>query len=50
MYELEICTVLPSIESLKNVGLPILIYLLFAALLVFVLRRAILKFRGARRE
>jgi len=43
-------TVLPSIESLRNVGLPILIYLLFAALLVFVLRRAILKFRGARRE
>ncbi|MEO7121632.1 MAG: S8 family serine peptidase [Lacisediminihabitans sp.] len=43
-------TVLPSIESLRDVGLPLLIYLLFAALLVTVVRQVILNYRRARRE
>jgi type VII secretion-associated serine protease mycosin len=38
-------TVLPSIESLRNTGLPLLVYLIFAILLVTVVRRVILKFR-----
>ncbi len=43
-------TALPSIESLRDVGLPLLVYLFFAVLFVIVLRQLILKFKGARRE
>jgi type VII secretion-associated serine protease mycosin len=43
-------TVLPSIESLRDAGLPLLVYLAFAAILVLLLRRYILKFRRPRRK
>jgi type VII secretion-associated serine protease mycosin len=43
-------TVLPSIESLRDAGLPLLVYLAFAATAAFVLRRYILKFRRPRRK
>lgn len=43
-------TVLPSIESLRNTGLPLLVYLAFAAVVIVLLRRAALKFRRPRRK
>jgi type VII secretion-associated serine protease mycosin len=43
-------TVLPSIESLRGVGVPLLVYLLLAGIVAFVLQRYILKFRRARRK
>ncbi|MDQ1577855.1 MAG: hypothetical protein QOE21_542 [Microbacteriaceae bacterium] len=43
-------SVLPSIESLSNAGIPLLVYLVFGSLLVLLLRRVVLKFRGARRK
>jgi len=43
-------TVLPSIESLRDTGLPLLVYLAFAAIVAFLLRRYILKFRRPRRK
>jgi Flp pilus assembly protein TadB len=42
--------VLPSIESLRGVGVPLLVYVLFAGIVAFVLQRYILKFRRARRK
>jgi type VII secretion-associated serine protease mycosin len=38
-------TVLPSIESLRNIGLPLLVYLIFAVLLAVIIKQVILKFR-----
>lgn len=43
-------TVLPSIESLRDVGLPLLVYLAFASLVAVLLRRYILKFRRPGRK
>lgn len=43
-------TVLPSIELLRNVGLPLLVYLLFFLLFVTAVRQAILNYRRDRRE
>jgi type VII secretion-associated serine protease mycosin len=43
-------SVLPSIESLRNAGIPLLVYLVFGSLLVILLRRVLLEFRGARRK
>jgi hypothetical protein len=37
-------TVLPSIESLRNTGLPLLIYLVFVVLAVVLIRRVILNY------
>jgi type VII secretion-associated serine protease mycosin len=43
-------SVLPSIESLRNAGIPLLVYLVFGTLLIILLRRLFLKFKGARRK
>jgi type VII secretion-associated serine protease mycosin len=43
-------TVLPSIESLRDAGLPLLVYLAFAAIVAFLIYRYILKFRRPRRK
>ncbi len=43
-------TVLPSIESLRDVGLPLLLYLVFATIAAYLLCRYILKFRRPRRK
>lgn len=43
-------TVLPSIESLRDAGVPLLVYLAFAGIIAFVLQRYILKFRRPRRK
>jgi subtilisin family serine protease len=42
--------VLPTVGSLRDVGVPILVYVTFAALLFIVLRRIRREFKGARRK
>ncbi|MCU1583428.1 MAG: peptidase [Microbacteriaceae bacterium] len=42
--------VLPSVGSLRDVGVPLLVYLAFAALLFFLSRAAVCAFRRARRK
>jgi type VII secretion-associated serine protease mycosin len=43
-------TVLPTIESLRNGGIPLLVYLVFVTLLVLLVRGALRNFRRARRK
>ncbi|MHB1171195.1 MAG: S8 family serine peptidase [Lacisediminihabitans sp.] len=43
-------TVLPSIESLRNTGIPLLVYLVFAVLLVWLSRGVRRRFRRTRRK
>ncbi|MDQ1598180.1 MAG: hypothetical protein QOI70_1604 [Microbacteriaceae bacterium] len=42
--------VLPTVGSLRDVGVPLLVYITFATLLLFVLRRIRREFKGARRK
>jgi subtilisin family serine protease len=42
--------VLPTVGSLRDVGVPLLVYVTFATLLLFVLRRIRREFKGARRK
>lgn len=42
--------VLPTVGSLRDVGVPLLVYAVFATLLFFVLRRIRREFKGARRK
>ncbi len=42
--------VLPTVDSLRNIGVPLLVYLTFATLLFFLLRAAWREFRTARRK
>ncbi|MET4780791.1 S8 family serine peptidase [Glaciihabitans sp. UYNi722] len=42
--------VLPSVDSLKNIGVPLLVYLAFAVLLFLLCRTAVLALRRARRK
>ena len=43
-------TVLPSVESLRNAGLPLLVYLAFIGIIAVLVRRYTLKFRRPRRK
>jgi type VII secretion-associated serine protease mycosin len=43
-------TLLPSIESLRNGGIPLLVYLVFLSLLVLLIAGALRNFRRARRK